>query len=107
MTTLHPLESHGITRGTSTQYSATPGAQVLGGMKHQQGVPRPVPGVTGQTPYCVTHTFDGAANGVDEAELPAGATVASPSVINIVTPTKRFMTCVPPPRRFDAPDEVS
>jgi hypothetical protein len=51
-----------MTRGTSTQYSATPGTQVSA-MKHQQGVPRPVPGgLTGQRPDCVTHTFEGAAD---------------------------------------------
>jgi hypothetical protein len=62
------LAIYGISLGTLTQYSATPGTQVAGATKHRQGAPRVVPGVTAQVTDSVTHTFEGAAERLDTGE---------------------------------------
>src|SRR5258705_7436221 len=59
---------YGISLGTLTQYSATPGTQVVGATKHRQGAPRVVPGVTAHVTDSVTHTFEGAAGRLDTGE---------------------------------------
>jgi hypothetical protein len=73
-----------------------PGTQVAGGTKHWQGVPRAVPGVTGQVLACVTHTFEGAADSgdggdegpdADEDAWASISTIAAMQIMSLTSPS--------------------